>query len=138
MTITIRPATDADLDETLALLAAAGLPTADVTIKELALAAESGGELLGVIGLESFSDAALLRSLVVSEAARGSGVGKALVSHLLAEARARSYSRLSLETGTMAGFAPARRLYQGLGFSICPPFGSYFVDPNSVCMTMTL
>ncbi|MGI9478566.1 MAG: GNAT family N-acetyltransferase [Hyphomicrobiaceae bacterium] len=98
-----------------------------------------GARVLGCIALQELDPShGEIKSMHTARAARGKGVGKALVVHLLAEARTRSYQRLSLETGTMAGFAPARRLYEGFGFVPCPPFGSYFADPNSICMTMTL
>ena len=48
---------------------------------------------------------------------------------MIAEARARGYQRLSLETGTQEFFAPARRLYRRHGFTECPPFGDYRLDP---------
>ena len=66
------------------------------------------------------------------------GVASALVGHLLSVARERGYRRVSLETGTMEGFAPARALYTRFGFKPCEPFADYFVDPNSVCMTLAL
>ena len=66
------------------------------------------------------------------------GVASALMRHLLAEARRRSYRRLSLETGSMAAFAPARELYRRFGFEPCGPFGEYIEDPNSVFMTREL
>lgn len=97
------------------------------------------GRVVGCVALQELDlSHGEIKSMHTAEVARGTGVGKALVLHLLAEAKARSYTRLSLETGTMAGFAPARRLYQRFGFSICPPFGDYFEDSNSVCMTITL
>ena len=69
---------------------------------------------------------------------RGKGVGKAILLHLLDQARARGYTRLSLETGRPAPFLPARRLYERHGFAECPPFGVYFSDELSLCMTRTL
>ena len=66
------------------------------------------------------------------------GVATALLRHLLAEAKRRSYRRLSLETGSMAAFAPARELYARFGFKPCGPFADYIEDPNSVFMTRTL
>ena len=66
------------------------------------------------------------------------GVASALMRHMLAEARRRSYRRLSLETGSMAAFAPARELYRRFGFERCGPFGEYIEDPNSVFMTRKL
>jgi putative acetyltransferase len=69
---------------------------------------------------------------------RRSGVGRAVLSHIIEEARRRSYERLSLETGSMPEFDPARRLYEGFGFRVCAPFGEYRPDPNSVFMTRML
>lgn len=69
---------------------------------------------------------------------RGSGAGRAILDHLIAEARARGYARLSLETGRPEAFAPARRLYEANGFAPCPPFGDYVDDDFSICMTRTL
>ncbi|MFL6211004.1 MAG: GNAT family N-acetyltransferase [Pyrinomonadaceae bacterium] len=66
------------------------------------------------------------------------GVAKHLLKHILAEAKRRGYSRLSLETGSMAAFEPARKLYAGFGFTYCAPFADYVVDPNSVFMTRAL
>ena len=66
------------------------------------------------------------------------GIASALMRHMLAEARRRSYRRLSLETGSMAAFAPARELYRRFGFEPCGPFGEYIEDPNSVFMTRAL
>ena len=66
------------------------------------------------------------------------GVAARLMRHILEEAKSRSYDRLSLETGSMAAFAPARKMYAGFGFEPCPPFGDYSEDPNSVFMTKKL
>lgn len=66
------------------------------------------------------------------------GVATRMLAHILAEARHRGYGRLSLETGSMAYFAPARALYVRAGFRPCGPFGDYVDDPNSVFMTRAL
>lgn len=66
------------------------------------------------------------------------GVARAMLAHIVAEAQARGYRRLSLETGSMAAFEPARRLYEGFGFTPCGPFADYVDDPNSVFMTRML
>ena len=63
------------------------------------------------------------------------GVAARLIRHILDEARRRSYRRLSLETGSMEAFAPARSLYAGFGFKPCGPFADYVEDPYSVFMT---
>ncbi len=82
MTLTIRPAIAADLDSAKHLLHDAGLPTADLVSEHIAITAEKDDTILGVIGLESFGDTALLRSLVVAPQGRGSGIGPALVAAL--------------------------------------------------------
>lgn len=66
------------------------------------------------------------------------GVAQRMLDHIVDEARRRRYGRLSLETGSMAYFAPARGLYTRAGFVLCAPFGDYAEDPNSVFMTRTL
>ena len=66
------------------------------------------------------------------------GVASAVLAHLIEEGRRRGYRRLSLETGSMDYFEPARRLYGKFGFTFCGPFGSYREDPNSVFMTLEL
>jgi putative acetyltransferase len=61
-----------------------------------------------------------------------------MLDHLVDTARARGCSRVSLETGSMAAFAPARSLYASAGFEICEPFGEHSFSPNSICMTRAL
>lgn len=79
-----------------------------------------------------------LKSMRASPAYRGRGVGKAILGRLLAEARARGYARVSLETGRPAAFQPAQNLYRAHGFAECPPFGDYAPDDFSMCMTLQL
>ncbi|WP_166243094.1 GNAT family N-acetyltransferase [Paenibacillus turpanensis] len=69
---------------------------------------------------------------------RNKGVGRTMLSHILAEAKRRGYVRLSLETGSMAAFEPARKMYESFGFQYCEPFADYIEDPNSVFMTLEL
>jgi putative acetyltransferase len=66
---------------------------------------------------------------------RRTGVAAKLMRHILEEAARRSYDRISLETGSMDAFAPARRLYASFGFKPCGPFADYVEDPYSVFMT---
>lgn len=79
-----------------------------------------------------------LKSMKTANAYLKRGVAKALLMHILTEAERRGYRRVSLETGSMAAFEPARRLYAGFGFEFCGPFGDYVEDPNSVFMTLAL
>jgi len=79
-----------------------------------------------------------VKSMRTPEARRRTGAGRALLMHIIEEARSRGYERLSLETGSMAAFEPAHRLYESAGFTRTGPFGSYAEDPNSVFMTLAL
>jgi putative acetyltransferase len=79
-----------------------------------------------------------IKSMRTAAHARGRGVASALLDAVLAEARRREYTRISLETGPQDYFAPARRLYARHGFTECGPFGSYTLDPYSVFMTLDL
>ncbi|HUR48682.1 MAG TPA: GNAT family N-acetyltransferase [Acidimicrobiales bacterium] len=79
-----------------------------------------------------------IKSMHTAETARGQGVGRAIVDHLLAVAAERGYRRVSLETGATPEFAPARALYAGAGFEQCAPFGDYVEDLNGTCMTRLL
>jgi putative acetyltransferase len=79
-----------------------------------------------------------IKSMHVLAEARGRGLSKAMLDHLLAIARADGFRRLSLETGIQSTFVAARALYGKAGFQDCGPFGDYDGDPNSVYMTMAL
>ena len=79
-----------------------------------------------------------IKSMRTIAARRRNGVGRAMVTHILAEARRRNYARLSLETGAQDAFEPARQLYESFGFVRCGPFEGYAEDPNSVFMTLEL
>lgn len=73
-----------------------------------------------------------------AEAARGLGIGRAMIEHLLGVARDRGMHRVSLETGSMAAFAPARSLYTAAGFRPCGPFGDYRPSRNSAFLALAL
>ena len=79
-----------------------------------------------------------LKSMRAAPAWRGRGAGRAMLDHLLREARARGYSQVSLETGRPDEFLPAQRLYESHGFAECPPFGDYVADQFSIYMTRIL
>jgi putative acetyltransferase len=101
--------------------------------------ARRDGVLLGVGAIKRLGpDHAELKSMHTSEAARRQGVASAMVAHLLAFAAASNYGRVSLETGTMDAFAPARSLYAKFGFVACEPFANYTANPYSTCMTISL
>ena len=76
-----------------------------------------------------------IKSMRTAAAHLRKGVAARMVRHILAEAKERAYTRLYLETGSMAAFEPARELYTRFGFTECGPFASYVLDSNSVFMT---
>jgi putative acetyltransferase len=79
-----------------------------------------------------------IKSMHTAEGHRRRGVAKRLLAHIVDEARSRSYRRLSLETGSMDAYAPARALYGRFGFISTGPFANYVPDPNSSFMTLDL
>jgi putative acetyltransferase len=79
-----------------------------------------------------------LKSMRVADAFLGRGVGRALLDHLIAEARARRIESLWLETGSVPAFLPALKLYESAGFVRCGPFDAYTDDPFSVFMTRAI
>lgn len=98
-----------------------------------------GRELLGCGALKELTAThGEIKSMRTSQAHRRRGVARALVTHIIGIAKSRAYERLSLETGSMQAFEPARALYASFGFTPCPPFGDYTVDPNSFFMTKRL
>ena len=98
-----------------------------------------GDAVVGVGALKRLSDDhGEIKSMHTAEAARGRGVGSAMLRHIMAAARDRGMTRLSLETGSWPYFLPARALYTRHGFVECGPFADYQEDPNSVFMTREL
>ncbi|MFL6230483.1 MAG: GNAT family N-acetyltransferase [Pyrinomonadaceae bacterium] len=101
--------------------------------------AREDGELLGCGALKELDPRhGEIKSMRTATPHLRRGVATGLLTHILAEARRRGYRRLSLETGSMAAFAPARELYARFGFTYCAPFADYVEDPNSVFMTREL
>ena len=97
------------------------------------------GELAGCGALKELdAEHGEIKSMRTAYAFRRRGIGAAVLRHLLGEARRRGYRRLSIETGSMAYFEPARQLYARFGFEYCAPFAGYSEDPNSVFMTLLL
>lgn len=98
-----------------------------------------GAQLLGCAALRQLDAThGELKSMRTATAHRRSGVGRALLAHVMGEARRRGFERLSLETGSEPQFEPARSLYRSFGFAECEPFGDYRLDPHSVFMTRVL
>ena len=99
---------------------------------------EAGGAL--AMGAFKRIDAthAEIKSMHVLAEARGRGLARRMLEHLIAEALVAGFTRLSLETGVQPTFVAARALYAKAGFMDCLPFEGYGPDPNSVFMTKQL
>jgi putative acetyltransferase len=97
------------------------------------------GRLLGIGALKRLDDGhAEVKSMHTVASARGRGIGRAMVEHLLATARAMGFRRVSLETGSMEAFAPARALYLAAGFTECERYGDYPDSPVSAFFSIDL
>ncbi|MVA74557.1 GNAT family N-acetyltransferase [Auraticoccus sp. F435] len=103
------------------------------------VAREEPDVVLGTVALAAVAPGhEELKSMRTDPAHRGRGIASRLLRHALVDARRRGVARVSLETGSMDFFAPARALYRKHGFVGCGPFGSYRPDPNSTFMTLEL
>ena len=124
------------------LLSESSLPIEDITARHLQhfFGCGSGPELEGVIGLELFSEVALLRSLAVASSRRGTGVGSGLVAHAERHARDQGVQSLYLLTTTAEQFflrrgyariprdeAPTAIRNTSEFSSICPASSSFMV-----------
>ena len=98
-----------------------------------------GDTVLGVAAIKELGEAqAEIKSMHTAAEARGRGVGRAMLDHLLSEARSRGYRRVSLETGTTPGFAAARAMYVSRGFVPSEPFADYFRTGDNTFYTVAL
>ena len=79
-----------------------------------------------------------IKSMRTANGFQRKGVASMMLRHIIGEGERRGYRRLSLETGAMDYFIPARKLYSSFGFTRCAPFDQYIEDPNSVFMTREL
>jgi len=98
-----------------------------------------GSELLGCGALKELDAThGEVKSMRTPARQRRRGAGRAILTHIVAEARARGYKRLSLETGSLDAFKPAQKLYESFGFVYCGPFAAYELDPYSTFMSLEL
>lgn len=94
------------------------------------------GTVLGCVALKELDPIhGEMKSMRTAATSRNRGVGSRLLEHVIQQAGSRGYTRISLETGSMDFFEPARRLYGKYGFEYCGPFADYELDANSVFMT---
>jgi putative acetyltransferase len=97
------------------------------------------GALIGCGALKAIgAQAGEIKSMHTRAHLRGTGLGRLMLEHILSVARARGYTDLWLETGSMDAFIPARKLYATYGFRECGPFGDYAEDPSSVFMHLQI
>ena len=121
--------------ESVHALPIAALRAPDITF----WTAWDGPALLGCGALKALGRAeGEIKSMHTAQSHRGRGVAGALLAHIIAEARARGWRRLLLETGSQEVFAPSRALYRRFGFAERGPFADYWHDPNSVFMELAL
>ena len=148
-TVTLTPATQDDLDATMAL-ETASFPTdawsREMMAEELAsdhnryFVARSGGELLGYAGLRAPNGAreADVQTIAVDPAARGLGLGRKLMDLLLSHARESRMREVFLEV--RADNDVARALYDSLGFEALGVRPKYYQPDgvDAVVMRLTL
>jgi len=96
-------------------------------------------ELMGCGAIKELDpEHAELKSMRTASAHLRKGVARKILAHIMEVATERGYKRISLETGSMDSFIPARKLYEDFGFEYCEPFADYILDPNSAFMTKTI
>lgn len=121
--------------ESVHALDPSALDTSDVAFFTL----REGDAVLAMGAVKRIDDGhAEIKSMHVVAEARGRGLARTMLDHLLTQAQTLGYTRLSLETGVEPVFAPARSLYASVGFTHCGPFEGYTLDPNSVFMTRAI
>jgi putative acetyltransferase len=97
------------------------------------------GELLAIGALKDLGSRwGEIKSMHTALAARRGGIGRAMLTHIIGVARDRGYRLLSLETGSVAGFEPARALYASAGFNECGAFADYAPSSFSTFMELPL
>jgi putative acetyltransferase len=97
--------------------------------------ARIGDEAVGCGAVALFDGYAEAKRMYTREAARGRGVGKALLARIEAEARAAGRPVLRLETGTEQ--TAAISLYRGCGFRACAAFGHYAaMEPHRIAASL--
>ncbi len=91
-----------------------------------------GPDLMGMGALKVIgNDHGELKSMRTDARFVRRGVGAAILTRLLEEARVLGMVRVSLETGTGESFDAAHALYVRFGFQATGPFGNYTLDPFS-------
>lgn len=129
----LRTPLEAERAHIRALLVDSGLPVADLDASAIDfIVAADGDDILGVVGVEPFDDAGLLRSLAVRGAMRGTGAGVALVRAAESHARSLGLTRLVLLTQTAAPFF-SRHGYDAIERRAAPSSVQSSAEFRSIC-----
>jgi amino-acid N-acetyltransferase len=113
-TVRLRAARPDDLPVVLRLLRAASLPEDVAPHFDNFFVADRGGVVVGAVGLEFLGANALLRSLVVDQHSRHTGLGRSLAYQAIGQAKSRSIRNLFLLTIDAASF------FERIGFERLP------------------
>jgi putative acetyltransferase len=100
------------------------------------IVARINGAAVGCGGMAPLDGYGELKRVFTTRAARGLGVGRAVVAALEAEARRRLLPLMRLETGEASPDALA--LYAACGYARRGPFGAYVENGSSVFMEKAL
>ncbi len=129
----IEPASVGDVPAVEALLAAAGLPLEGAReALALGVVGRVGGRVVAAAAIERYGDAGLLRSVVVDAAARGSGLGREMVTAAEARARSEGITELYLLTETAPAWFP-RLGYEAVPRSTAAAKVGASVEFTTVC-----
>ena len=113
---------DASPPGTAYVLDLSGLRRPDITV----WAVWHEDQAIGLGALKALApDHGEVKSMRTHPDALGQGVGSTIIEHIIAEAKARGMTRLSLETGYGAAFEPALNLYRRRGFVQGQAFADY-------------
>ncbi|MBX2840259.1 MAG: GNAT family N-acetyltransferase [Flammeovirgaceae bacterium] len=99
-----------ELGNIKALLTENKLPVMDISNHISFFGIKNESQLIGVVGLEVYSKAALLRSLVVADNSKGKGLGKSLCDYVLYSLKEKGVNHVYLLTTT------AKHFFINLGF----------------------
>ena len=101
--------------------------------------AKVNGEIAACIALKNLGDNhGEIKSMKTADQFLNQGFASKVLNTLIEESVLLDYRQLSLETGSMDVFIPARNLYEKFDFKICDPFSNYTLDPNSIFMTKVM
>ena len=113
----------------------AGLTASNVTV----WSAWEGPAVVGIAALKELGGGTgELKSMRTHPEHLRKGVARALLEHIIGEARRRGLRHLYLETGRGAAFEPALGLYRQRGFVDCEAFAAYRADEFSQFLRLTL